>query len=1354
MKTKKFVVSLLSLFMVFCMLLPGSAAFAQADTVTVAFVGNATLKNRQKTPYPGVVSEYIQERTGTAVNVIIEEPIDFTAEHYLDSLIKNVVSENPDIVFLELNISQRYSLTDSELALRLENAVKELAKAEKAPAVYFVYTADKTLRDGREPFDEVAAHYGITAADTYSYFKSRYEKGLMKTSDFLTAGQIPGEDAHPIIGRIIVNALRSVTDIFASTISGVKPIFNESYVKGEAEQTETPEAGEGAYIYVDAQNGTDTAAGTPEAPVRTLDEARTRARELKNAQGDDFKGVTVYLREGLYLVGESFVLNEKDSGTEDAEVVYSAYPGEKVRVTNANLLDSKRFKPVTDRETLERIPAEGIGHVYEYDLKSAGISPGIHLKNAYNYGNETNIETFQLSRTVALGNILVADSKIGDKASYPNGGWDIIPEDTQKNNKQIDHSYSKCERWETADDAWTSSMSGHAYVIGNVKITSFDTASKSFQLAASMSAGVKPGFYWSITNLLEELDAPNEWYADRYTGKLYYYPKGNIEDTEILFSSNYKPVISMSNTAHITIKDITIEAACDTGIDIFEGNSNTVDGCTLSSMGYAGVTIRNNDNPEAGHNAIINSHIYDTAAYGIRVDGGDRENLIPSGDYVENCHLERYGFMSHGYVGGIFSDATVGFRVSHCNIHNAQSPALYMGGNDDFYEYNELYNVAKDTDDLGVIYGHEEGVVRQGVTFKHNWFHDNYWDFEPGQYHFVAGFYSDSTRNNGAVLSNNIFTNQQDGIFFSNNHNMTATQNLFLDPINHAIRGQGEFYTEDAIQGYESWYAQMIESGDLWDDNIRNDRGMDENKYNNLGLGSILFYRGYQKSPDFNEQTADTYYLKYPWLEHYLESNPERGGFCYVQDNAVFGYDGTENVIDFPTKYTDRYTIENNLLREEPIEGDDIYERIDEAMAISAESIDGFEAWDARDAGMYSEPEPVGDFELLYPANGAVEVDLNTLRLKWEYACGADSYEVTVATDPEFKNVVFRGTSRNNYIDPTGLESGARNYYWKVRAISWSDQFTGSPENADGVYSFKTQRFATSDKTKLALEIATVNEILPSIIEGNEPGQYPEGTVAALTETLEEADALLTKMNIAQSVTDEMTTKLHKAYALALSKVILTEASVTDVFADWNKIVGHANNAAESVTDGITVEEGEKVGLSLSRIVFGKERLGRQNVLHGTVKFTFGDTLSDYGVIGLSADNTAVTRPWSPKNYFVLVTKTAIELQGYRKNANNIYVNIPNTFVEDGKEHDFELAAVPAESGDAVRIVFRLDGKIVFNYLDYENPILTDGYPMLYNSNKSGAAFEVSKPKEQSYPSLLELLENPESEIYTGQAAE
>ena len=42
---------------------------------------------------------------------------------------------------------------------------------------------------------------------------------------------------------------------------------------------------------------------------------------MKKAQGKNFKGATVYLREGLYRFPDSLTFTEEDSGTDDAGIV-------------------------------------------------------------------------------------------------------------------------------------------------------------------------------------------------------------------------------------------------------------------------------------------------------------------------------------------------------------------------------------------------------------------------------------------------------------------------------------------------------------------------------------------------------------------------------------------------------------------------------------------------------------------------------------------------------------------------------------------------------------------------------------------------------------------------------------------------------------------------------------------------------------------------------------------------------------------------------------------------------------------------------------------------------------------------
>ena len=94
------------------------------------------------------------------------------------------------------------------------------------------------------------------------------------------------------------------------------------------------------------------------------------------------------------------------------------------------------------------------------------------------------------------------------------------------------------------------------------------------------------------------------------------------------------------------------------------------------------------------------------------------------------------------------------------------------------------------------------------------------------------------------------------------------------------------------------------------------------------------------------------------------------------------------------------------------------------------------------------------DFDLLYPANGAVIEQRETLR--WEKTPGSFFYELEVASDRDFSNVLIRRrfltqpayTLESNLLEPDTV------YYWRVTAAS-KDKMQKT-ENRAGVQSFRT----------------------------------------------------------------------------------------------------------------------------------------------------------------------------------------------------------------------------------------------------------------------------------------------------------
>jgi len=103
-----------------------------------------------------------------------------------------------------------------------------------------------------------------------------------------------------------------------------KPILQQEIIK------------QGATInYYVAVNGNDNNPGTLGKPFATLEGARNAVRKLKfnSADGNLHNQVNIIVRKGTYILKKPFVLEGIDSGAEDAQINYMAYPNEKAIIT-------------------------------------------------------------------------------------------------------------------------------------------------------------------------------------------------------------------------------------------------------------------------------------------------------------------------------------------------------------------------------------------------------------------------------------------------------------------------------------------------------------------------------------------------------------------------------------------------------------------------------------------------------------------------------------------------------------------------------------------------------------------------------------------------------------------------------------------------------------------------------------------------------------------------------------------------------------------------------------------------------------------------------------------------------------
>lgn len=139
---------------------------------------------------------------------------------------------------------------------------------------------------------------------------------------------------------------------------------------------------------------------------------------------------------------------------------------------------------------------------------------------------------------------------------------------------------------------------------------------------------------------------------------------------------------------------------------------------------------------------------------------------------------------------------------------------------------------------------------------------------------------------------------------------------------------------------------------------------------------------------------------------------------------------------------------------------------------------------------------------LLSPANGMTDI-FNPL-LTWSALAGADSYDVQVATDAGFTNVIQNvlGTLATS-VQTTGL-STLTTYHWRVRA-----------NNGCGSGNYTTFSFTTGDPFKFCVESGVLNTFM-----NNTPLAIPTGpAVVSSTINVSGAPVYLTDVNVLTNLT-------------------------------------------------------------------------------------------------------------------------------------------------------------------------------------------------------------------------------------------
>lgn len=514
-------------------------------------------------------------------------------------------------------------------------------------------------------------------------------------------------------------------------------------------------------------HGDDTAPGTAAAPFATLARAQAAVRARLRQGALPAGGITVWLRGGDYLLDASFALTAEDSGSAAAPVSYRGVPGERARLLGGRVLT--QWAPVQGPATRARLQPAARDAVRVADLRAHGVTDcGAFVSRGFN-------------RPVAAAHLeLFFHGAPMTVAQWPDAGeflriaGFVAPMANEWNSQvgRLDAGFTyAAERprtWAPNPDLWVHGYWAYDWANSYEHVAQLDPASGTVVTAPPHGLySFTPGQRFYFLNILEELDQPGDYYVDRAAGLLYFWPPSPLGASEALVSLLATPLVSLTDAAHVTLRDLVLEGGRSHGLTITGGTHNEVLGCTVRHCGNWGIVAKGGT-----HHTVAGCEVAATGDGAIEVSGGDRLTLARADHRVHNCHLHHFGRWSRSYQAGILASGC-GLTLSHNRIHDAPHNGILFWGNDILIDANELYRVCLEAGDVGAIYTGRDYTFR-GNVIRHNYLH------HLGGYGMGSNaIYLDDNVSGHEITGNIVWGG--DGIWLGGGRDHVIENNVFVD---------------------------------------------------------------------------------------------------------------------------------------------------------------------------------------------------------------------------------------------------------------------------------------------------------------------------------------------------------------------------------------------------------------------------------------------------------------------------------------------------------------------------------------------------------------------------------------------
>jgi Right handed beta helix region len=302
-----------------------------------------------------------------------------------------------------------------------------------------------------------------------------------------------------------------------------------------------------------------------------------------------------------------------------------------------------------------------------------------------------------------------------------------------------------------------------------VPVESVDPSSGTVTLAApAPTFGMKAGQRMYFENTLSQLDRPGEWYVDRQSMQLYFWPPAPLRDGDVEASVSNQLLVTTSAT-NLTVRNLGFEDTRGNAIEINGGANIVLDHANVRNAGSVAVFSTASNS----HYRFMN--VSNTGQGGFIVYAGNRQTLAPGNVSIEDSVIHDYARRIRSYRPAI-SIQGVGDRIERNHIYSGPHAAIVFNGNDHLIAHNEVDHVAQDSNDTGAIYTGRDWTAR-GTVIEGNFLHDIGTAAQPNA---TMGIYLDD-QGSGTTIRRNLFSKVNQAVFIGGGRDNIVEDNLFVN---------------------------------------------------------------------------------------------------------------------------------------------------------------------------------------------------------------------------------------------------------------------------------------------------------------------------------------------------------------------------------------------------------------------------------------------------------------------------------------------------------------------------------------------------------------------------------------------